>query len=109
MLRCVCVFFALILFLPACTTLPSGPRLSQADVRRIADVESRPKVDLRRYEISGLHYIPNGTYWSVTYRCRTDYRVIVKIRVSDKTGKASPDRNNNGIFEGSLTEKPDYH
>ncbi|HEX4667511.1 MAG TPA: hypothetical protein VH207_13005, partial [Chthoniobacterales bacterium] len=82
MLRCA--FFVLLLFLSACAMITSGPRLSQADVRRIADAEVRPKVDLRQYEISGLHYVRRGGFWSVSYRRKTETREGFTVRVADK-------------------------
>ena len=103
--------FATLLFLSACATLTSGPRLSQANVRRIADAEVRHnmKVDLRQYQASGAHYISKGDYWSVTYRLTTNKRVAFTVRVSDKIPRASINRDDGGIFDGALTEKPDYH
>jgi hypothetical protein len=103
--------FALLLFLSACATVTSGPRLSHADVRRIADAEVRrvAEIDLRQYEISGPHYIPGGGYWSVTYYRKASKRGAFTVRVSDKIQKASISRGDGGIFEGALTEKPDYH
>jgi hypothetical protein len=100
---------ALLLFLSACATVAYGPRLSQADVRRIADAEVRPKVDLRQYEISGLHYVRRGGYWSVSYRRKTETREGFTVRVADKIEQASIDESDAGIFEGELNEKPDNH
>ena len=91
--------------------MASGPRLSQANVRRIADAEVRrvKKVDPRRYEISGLNYIPKGDYWSVTYYLHANKSGAFTVRVSDKIQKASINESDAGFFEGGLTEKPDYH
>ncbi len=108
MLRFAGGLFAVLLFLSACATVTSGPRLSQANVRRIADAEIRHKIDLRQYEISGLHYVPKGDYWSVTYLLKANERVAFTIRVSDKIAKASINESDE-IFEGGLTEKPNYH
>ncbi|MGH7938232.1 MAG: hypothetical protein ACREFG_06980 [Chthoniobacterales bacterium] len=91
--------------------MKSGPRLSQANVRRIADAEVRrtTKIDLRLFEISGLHYIPAGDYWSATYHLKANKRVAFSVRVSDKIEKASIKQSDAGIFEGGLIEKTDYH
>ena len=67
------------------------------------------KIDPRQYEISEPHYIPAGDYWSVAYRLTTNKRVAFTVRVSDKIQKASINQGDGGIFEGALTEKPDYH
>ena len=110
MLRFAGVLFALLVFLSACATA-NGPSLSHTNVRRIADAEIRNdmKLDPRQYEVSEPHYIPRGDYWLVAYRLRTSKRVAFTIRVSDKIHKASINRDDGGIFEGALTEKPDYH
>jgi hypothetical protein len=52
----------MLLFLSACATVASGPRLSRANARRIADAEVRRvmEVDLRQYDISEPHYVPKG-------------------------------------------------
>ncbi len=100
---------AMLLLMAACATVTRGAHLSPSDVQRLADAEVTRRADLRQYEVSGIHYIPNGNYWSVTYRSKTDDRIRLKVRVSDQTGKASADRSDTGIFEGSLTEKSDYH
>jgi hypothetical protein len=99
------------LFLSACATVASGPRLSDANVRRIADAEVRRmmEVDPRQYEISGPHYILRGDYWSVVYYLKANKRGAFTVRVSDKIQKASINRDDGGIFAGALTEKPDYH
>lgn len=89
--------------------ITSGPRLSQADVRRIAAGQARAKVDLHQYEISRLDYVRKGGYWSVSYRRKTDSREGFIVRVSDRSDKCSLDESDAGVFEGSLTEKPDYH
>ena len=101
--------FAMLFFLSACATVTSGPRLSQANVRRIADAKVRQtmKIDLRQYETPGPHYIPKGDYWSVTYYLKANKRVAFTVRVSDKIEKAS--KESDGVFEGALTQKPDYH
>jgi hypothetical protein len=103
--------FAMLLFLSACATVASGPSLSQANVRRIADAEVRRimKVDARQYEISRPNYSPKGDYWSVTYYLKANKRGAFTVRVSDKMQKASINRDDGGIFEGALTEKPDYY
>ena len=104
-------FFAILLVLSACATVTSGPGLSQANVRRIADAEVRrvKKVDPRRYEISGPNYIPKGDYWSVTYYLQANKRGAFTVRVSDKIQKASINESDTGIFEGALTDKNDFH
>jgi hypothetical protein len=109
MLRFAAGLFAMLLFLSACATVRSGPRLSQANVRQIADAEVRHKIDLRQYEISALHYIPKGDYWLVIYHRKANKRVSLTVRVSDKMEKASISGSDAEIFEGGLTEKPDYH
>ena|SRR5437868_7587070 len=110
MLRFSGCLFALLLFLCACTTVASGPRLSHAHVRRIADAEvRRMKVDLRQYEISEPHYVPREDYWSVIYCLKVNKRVAFTVRVSDKIQKASVNQSDGGIFEGVLNPKPDLH
>ena len=109
MLRLVGGLFAILLFLSACATVESGPRLSQLNVRRIADAEIRRRVDLRQYEISGLRYICKGDYWSVVYHLKANKRASFTVRVSDKMETASINGSDAGIFEGGLTKKPDYH
>ena len=111
MLRFAGGLFAMLLFLSACATVASGPSLSQANVRRIADAEARRtmKVDPRQYEISEPRYNSKGDYWSVAYHHKTNTRVAFTVRVSDKIQKASINESDAGIFEGDLTEKPDYH
>ncbi len=111
MLRFVGGLFAMLLFLSACATVAGGPRLSRANVRRIADAEARriTKIDLSQYDISGPRYIPKDDYWSVTYHLKANKRVAFSVRVSDKIEKTSINASDTGIFEGDLTEKPDYH
>jgi hypothetical protein len=111
MLRFAGGLFAMLLLLSGCATVAGGPRLSQANVRRIADAEVRRtrKINPRQYEISRLHYISAGDYWSVAYRLKANKRVAFTVRVSDKIKKASITGNDGRIFEGALTEKPDYH
>ena len=100
----------MLLALSACATVASGPRLSHADVRRIADAEvRRMKVDLRQYEISEPHYVPREDYWSVIYCLKVNKRVAFTVRVSDKIQKASVNQSDGGIFEGVLNPKPDLH
>jgi hypothetical protein len=52
----------MLLFLSACATVASGPRLSRANARRIADAEVRRvmEVDLRQYEIQNRTTFPKG-------------------------------------------------
>lgn len=111
MLRFAGALFAMLLFLSACATTATEPRLSHANVRRIADAEVRRtmNIDLRQYEISEPRYIPRGDYWSVAYHLKADKRVFFSVRVSDKAQKASINESDDGVFEGALTEKPDYH
>src|SRR5881394_1507715 len=111
MLRFSGGLFAMLLALSACATVASGPRLSHADVRRIADAEVRRmmKVDLRQYEISEPHYVPREDYWSVIYYLKANKRVAFTVRVSDKIQKASVNQSDGGIFEGVLNPKPDLH
>jgi hypothetical protein len=101
----------MVLFLSACATVASGPRLSHVDVRRIADAQVRltKKIDLRQYKISEPRYNPKGDYWSVTYYGKANKRVAFTVRISDKIQKASISEEDDGIFEGGLIEKPDYH
>jgi hypothetical protein len=103
--------FALLLSLSACATVASGPRLSSANVRRIADAEVRRtmKIDPRQYEISEPRYNPEGDFWSVAYHRKTNKRVGFTVRVSDTIQKASINQSDGEIFEGGLTEKPDNH
>src|SRR3954447_16560620 len=110
MLRFAAGLFATF-FLSACATVAGGPRLSHADVRRIADAEVRriKNVDPRQYEISAPNYIPKGDYWSVTYHSKTNKRRSFTVRVSDTIQKASINETDAGVFEGALTEKPDNH
>lgn len=91
MLRFAGGLFAMLLFLSACATVASGPRLSYANVRQIADAEVRrmKQLDPRQYEISGSHYVPRGDYCSVTYRLKADKRLAFTVRVSDKIQKGS--------------------
>jgi len=100
--------FAMFLFLSACATVASDPRLSRANVRQIADAEVRRvmEIDLRQYKISGPHYISRGDYWSVTCYLKANKRGAFSVRVSDKIQKAFIKRHDGGIFEGALTEKP---
>jgi hypothetical protein len=111
MLRLAGRSFAMLLFLPACATVTSGPHLSPANVARIADVEVRRmiKIDLGQYEISEPSYISTGDYWSVTYYLKADKRMAFKVRVSDKIQKASINQGDSGIFEGGMTEKDNFH
>ncbi|MGH8093219.1 MAG: hypothetical protein ACREIF_07095 [Chthoniobacterales bacterium] len=111
MLRFAGAFFAMLLLLSACATVTSGPRLSRANARRIADAQARRtmKIDLRQYEISGPRYIPRGDYWSVTYYLKANKRGAFTVRVFDKREKASVSESDAELFEGGLTEKPDYH
>jgi hypothetical protein len=103
--------FAILLFLSACAAVTNGPRLAQTDVRRIADAEVRhdTEIDLDRYEISTLHYIPKGDYWSVTYHLKSGKGVPFSVQVSDKIKRASINGSDNGIFDGALIEKNNFH
>jgi hypothetical protein len=101
--------FAMLLFIAACAMVTDGPRLSEANARRIADAEVGRKVDLRQYDISGIRYSSTGGYWSVDYRRRRNRREGFTVRVSDKMEKASNNQRDAGIFEGGLIEEPDYH
>ncbi len=96
--------------LMACATSP-GPGLSPANARRIADAEVRRimKIDPRQYESSGPRYIPEGSYWSVTYRLKANRSAAFTVRISDKMQKAFITEDDAGIFEGGLTEKNDLH
>jgi hypothetical protein len=111
MLRFAGGLSAMLLFLSACATVASGPRLSRANARRIADAEVRRvmEVDLRQYDISEPHYVPKGNYCSVTYYLKANKRGAFTVRESDKIHKAFVNRDDGEIFEGALTEKPDYH
>ena len=111
MLRFVGRLLGMLLFLSACATVANAPRLSQATVRRIADAEARRtmKIDLRHYEISGPHYNSKGDSWSVAYHRKAKSGGAFTVRVSDKIQKASIDKSGAGIFEGDLSESPDYH
>ena len=111
MLRFTGGLFAMLLSLSACATVASGPRLSQANVRRIADAEVRRsmKIDPRQYEISGPRYIPREDYWSVAYYLKTNKRMAFTVRVFDKIQKASINESDAGVFEGALTPKSDFH
>ena len=102
---------AVLFALSACATVARGPRLSHADVRRIADAEIRRtmKIDLHQYEISALRYVSTDDYWSVVYHLKGSKRASFTVRVSDKMQKASIDQSDGGIFEGVLTPKPDLH
>jgi hypothetical protein len=62
MLRFAGGLSAMLLFLSACATVASGPRLSRANARRIADAEVRRvmEVDLRQYEIQNRTTFPKG-------------------------------------------------
>jgi len=111
MLRLGGGLFAMLLYLSACATVASGPRLSPAKVRRIADAEvSRlMKVDPRQYEASEPAYIYRGDYWLVAYYLKSDKRMVFTVRVSDKLPKVSLNENDTGVFEGGLTEKANFH
>jgi hypothetical protein len=102
---------AIVLSLSACATSQSGPSLTPANARRIADAEVRRtmKVDPRRYEISGPRYVPEGKYWAVTYHLKANRREAFTVRVSDTMPKASITEDDTRIFEGGLTEKNDLH
>ena len=102
---------AVLLALSACATVASGPRLSHADVRRIADAEIRRimKIDLHQYEISEPHYVSSEDYWSVVYYLKASKRVAFTVRVSDKIQKASINQSDGGIFDGVLNPQPDLH
>lgn len=111
MLRFAGGSFAVLLFLSACATGTSRPRLSPTNVRRIADAEVRrtTKIGLRQYAIAGLHYISREDYWSVTYHLKSNKRVGFSVRVSDTIQKASINGSDGEIFEGALTEKENFH
>ena len=101
----------MLLSLCACATVQGGRSLSEAQVNRIADAQVRrvKKVDLRQYETLEPHYNPKGGYWSVTYHLKASKRAAFTVRVSDKVQKASINESDAGVFEGALSEKPDYH
>ena len=103
--------FAMLVALSGCATGESGPLLSPATVGRIADAQLRQvkKIDSRQYQISEPHYNPKDGYWSVTYCRKPNKRVAFTVRVSDKMQETSINESNAGVFEGSLTEKPDNH
>ena len=111
MLRFGSGLLAVFLALSACTTVASGPHLSPADARRIADAEVRRimRIDLRQYEISEPRYVPSEGYWSVIYHRKGNKRAAFTIRVSDKKQKAAVKESDDGIFEGPLNTKPDLH
>jgi hypothetical protein len=110
MLRFAVALFTILLCLSACATVASGPRLSQANVRQIADAEVRRarKIDLRQYDINEPVYIPKGDYWSVVYHLKTNKRVAFAVRVSDKRERASIDQSDAGVFEGALGQNPNH-
>jgi hypothetical protein len=111
-MRClVGVLFTVLLFLSGCATAATGPRLSQTEVRQIADgkVRRTMTINLRQYRISELQYIPREGSWSVTYQLKANKRVAFTVRVFDEIQKASSNESDSGVFEGGLTEKNDFH
>jgi hypothetical protein len=111
MLRFAGNIIAMLLSLSACTTMTSGPLLSPASVRRIADAEVRRdmKIDPGQCNVSAPHYLPKEDYWSVTYHLKANKRAVFTVRVSDKIQKASINESDAGVFEGPLLPKPDLH
>ena len=111
MLRFLGGSFALLFSLSACATIASGPRLSDADVRRIADAEVRHnmQIDLRDYEISEPRYVPTEGYWSVVYYRKATKHAAFTVRISDKVQNASIHDSEGGVFEGAMNQNPDLH
>jgi hypothetical protein len=103
--------FAVLLLLSACAIVASGPLLSEGNVRRIADAEVRRtiKINPERYEASEARYNSKGHYWSVAYHHKRNKRAGFTVRVSDSVQNASIDKSDGGVFEGALTDRPDYH
>ena len=101
----------MLLSLAACTTPVSEARLSQTEVRRIADARARQSTgsDLRKYEVSGPRLVPGEDYWSVVYYLKTNKRVAFTVRVHDKEKKTSVIDSEGRIFEGALVPKTDFH
>ena len=94
----------------ACATLSTGPHLSPANVRRIADEEVRrtKEIDPRRYSVTGPTYIFEGHYWLVTYQRNGRDRGAFSVRIADRK-ETSDNERAAGIFEGGLPETSDYH
>src|SRR5258707_15240854 len=111
MMRLTRLLFAMLLSLAACATEAGGPRLSYTDVRRIADAEARrhTQIDLGQYEVSKPYYIAREDYWAVGYRLKRNKRVAFTVRVFDRLKRTSVIESDEGIFEGALSEKSDYH
>jgi hypothetical protein len=86
----------------ACTTVASGPRLSPANVRRIADSQAVRilKIDLHRYHSPAPFYVPNERLWSVAYYDKIHQRLDFSVQVHDKTKEAFVIQSDAGAFDG---------
>jgi hypothetical protein len=91
----VFVYLAMTLALCARVAFTAAePRLTPAEVRRLADTAARQQTDLRAYTRGQPSFDPVSKNWGVNYRLKASApdspsRGILSVSVSDTTGFAS--------------------
>lgn len=87
-----CLWCALLAVVSGCVTVASRPRLSPAEVRRLADDRAKQicGCDLRTYHTLEPKYVSHDGSWVVIYHHKTQTRMDIRVSVYDDAGSGYP-------------------